>query len=86
MDEVSLKESEDPSLPVQLLRVSYELKNQFVEEYILQRLLNSSTDLGVWKELLVYPVSRVMEELSADDGTRSRSTMRCRGVGEEEKS
>lgn len=73
-------------MPVQLLRVSYELKNQFVEEYILQRLLNSSTDLGVWKELLVYPVSRVMEELSADDGLRRRSTMMCRSVGEEEKS
>ena len=83
MDGVSLAESEDPSLPVQLLRVSYELKNQFVEEYILQRLLNSSTDLGVWKELLV---SRVMEELSADDGLRRRSTMMYRSVGEEEKS
>ena len=86
MDGVSLAESEDPSLPVQLLRVSYELKNQFVEEYILQRLLNSSTDLGVWKELLVYPVSRVMEELSADDGLSHRSTMIYRSVGEEEKS
>lgn len=73
-------------MPVQLLRVSYELKNQFVEEYILQRLLNSSTDLGVWKELLVYPVSRVMEELSTDDGLRRRSTMIYRSVGEEEKS
>ena len=73
-------------MPVQLLRVSYELKNQFVEEYILQRLLNSSTDLGVWKELLVYPVSRVMEELSADDGLRRRSTMMYISVGEEEKS
>ena len=73
-------------MPVQLLRVSYELKNQFVEEYILQRLLNSSTDLGVWKELLVDPVSRVMEELSADDGLRRRSTMMYRSVGEEEKS
>lgn len=73
-------------MPVQLLRVSYELKNQFVEEYILQRLLNSSTDLGVWKELLVYPVSRVMEELSTDDGLRRRSTMMYRSVGEEEKS
>lgn len=73
-------------MPVQLLRVSYELKNQFVEEYILQRLLNSSTDLGVWKELLVYPVSRVMEELSTDDGLRRRSTMMYRSVGKEEKS
>ena len=46
-----------------LLRISFELDNKFVEEFILQWLVEKSTSVAVWRELLMYPVSRVMEEV-----------------------
>lgn len=46
-----------------LLRISYELDNKFVEEFILQWLTEKATSVVVWRELLTYPAARVMEEV-----------------------
>ena len=54
-----------------LLRISYELDNKFVEEFILQWLTEKATSVVVWRELLTYPAARVMEEVEGGwDGER----------------
>lgn len=49
---------------MELLQISYELDNKFVEEFIVQWLVEKSTNLEVWRELITYPASRVMEEVN----------------------
>lgn len=54
-----------------LLRISYELDNKFVEEFILQWLTEKATSVVVWRELLTYPAACVMEEVEEGcDGER----------------
>ena len=73
-------ECQDPSLPGTFLQISYELGNVFVEQFVLQSLLDDhwdvsfyfsflSQNLSIWHDLITYPVSRILAELSSDDGS-----------------
>lgn len=50
------------------MRISYELDNKFVEEFILQWLTEKATSVVVWRELLTYPAACVMEEVEEGCG------------------
>ena len=59
---------EDRMLAVDLLRVAYELGNVFVEQAVLQGILDDyPQDVAIWKELITYPVSRITDELEDEE-------------------
>lgn len=50
-----------------MLRDSFALGNSFVEQYILQSILDGDpTDSLLWRQLIQYPAARVLETLSVD--------------------
>lgn len=59
---------DDRMLAVELLRIAYELGNVFVEQAVLQGILDQdSHDLAIWKELITYPVARITDELEDEE-------------------
>ena len=55
-------------LAVDFLRVAYELGNVFVEQAVLQGILDDyPQDVAIWKELITYPVSRITDELEEEE-------------------
>ncbi|KAK8802620.1 hypothetical protein JH06_2391 [Blastocystis sp. subtype 4] len=79
----AIEACDDPVLAVDLLRISYELNNVFVEQFIIQSILDESPrDLNVWSDLISYPVTRINDELSVSEPDEILEKRRNRDIEE----